>query len=98
VAATDRDEGRKPFGKNPPQTGRMPAEKAADLQMQEELYPGKRQVGDRAPVGTMHGSRAVPAARTHSRTLPNTELEMQDAFDLIVCPQAKAGEVRQKPV
>jgi hypothetical protein len=74
----------------------MPAEKSADLQMQEELDPGKRQVGDHAPVYTMHGSRAVPAARTHSGTLPNTELEMQDACDLIVCPQAKAGEVRQQ--
>jgi hypothetical protein len=37
VAAPDRDEGRKPFGKNPPRTDRVPTEEATDLQMQDEL-------------------------------------------------------------
>jgi hypothetical protein len=30
--------------------------------------------------------------------LPHAELKMQDTFHLMVCPQAKAGEVRQKPL
>jgi release factor family 7 len=96
VAATDRDEGRKPLGKHTPQTGCVPAEEATDLQMQEELYPGKRQVGDRAPVGTMHGSRAVLTARTHGRAPPEAEVKRQPAINPVMDQQAKAGEVRQE--
>jgi hypothetical protein len=39
MATTDRDEGRKPLGKNPLWTGGVPAEEATGLQTQEEPSP-----------------------------------------------------------
>jgi hypothetical protein len=96
VAPPDRDEGRKPLGKNPPRTGRVPTAEAPDLQMQDELGPGQRQVSDRAPVDTMHGSRAVLTARTRGRAPPATEVNMPPAMHPAMGPQAKAGKVRQQ--
>jgi hypothetical protein len=96
MAATDRDEGRKPLGKNPPRTGGLPAEETTDLQRQEELCPGKRQAGNRAPVGTMHRSRTVLTARTRGRAPPAAEVNMPRAINPAMGPQAKTGEMWQE--
>jgi hypothetical protein len=53
VVATDRNEGRKPLGTNPLWTGGVPTEETADLEVQEKLCSGQRQVGNRAPVDAM---------------------------------------------
>jgi hypothetical protein len=50
VAATDRHEGGKLLGKNPPQTGGVPAEEATDLQMDEHPGPRDGYVSDSPPV------------------------------------------------
>ena len=96
MAATDRDEGRKPLGKNPLRTGGVPAEETTDLQRQDQRGPGQRQVGHRASVKTMHRSRTVLTARTHGRAPPAAEVNMPHAIHPAMGPQAKAGEVRQK--
>ena len=96
VAATDRDEGRKPLGKNPLRTGGVPTEETADLQVQDQRGPGQRQVGHRASVDTMHRSRTVLTARTRGRAPPAAEVNMPHAIHPAMGPQAKAGEVRQQ--
>jgi hypothetical protein len=96
VAATDRDEGRKPLGKNPLWTGRLPTEETADLQVQDQRGPGQRHVGHRAPVGTMHRGGAVLTARTHGRPPPAAEVNMPYAMHPAISSQAKAGEVGQQ--
>jgi hypothetical protein len=64
MTATDGNEARKPLGENALWTRRPSAEKATHLQMQEDLRPRYGQVGDRAPVGTMHRGGAVLTTRT----------------------------------
>jgi hypothetical protein len=96
VAATDRDEGRKPLGKNPLWTGSVPTEETADLQVQDKRGSGQRQVGHRALVETMHRARTVLTLRTHGRAPPAAEVHMPHAMHPAMGPQAKAGEVRQQ--
>jgi hypothetical protein len=96
VATTDRDQGRKPLGKNTPRTGGVPAEEATNLQMQEEPCPGKRQVDNRAPIGTTHRSRTVLAARTRGGALPAAEVNLQDATHPTMGPQPEMGEMWQE--
>jgi hypothetical protein len=98
MAVTDRDEGRKPLGKNSLRTGGVPAEETTDLQMQDKPSPGQRQVGYRTPVGTMHRSGAVLTTRTRSRAPPAAEVHMPPAMHPARGPQTKMGEVRQQSV
>jgi hypothetical protein len=93
VPATDRDKGRESLGKNPPRTGRVPAEETTDLQVQDKHDPAQRQVGNGAPVGTMPRSRVVLTARARGRAPPAAEVNMPPAIHPAISPQAKAGKV-----
>jgi hypothetical protein len=98
MAATGSNKGRIPLGKNALRTAGMSAEETTDLQMQEKLRPGNRQVGHRAPVDTVHRSRAVLTARTCGSAPPAAEVNMPYTILPAMGPQAKAGEVRQQSV
>jgi hypothetical protein len=74
----------------------VPTEETTDLQVQEKLCSGQRQVGHRASVDTMHRSRTVLTVRIHGRAPPAAEVNMPHAIHPAMGLQAKAGEVRQK--
>ena len=93
VAPTDRNKGRKPLGKNPPQTGGVPADEATDMEMNEHLGPSDGHVGDRPPVRAVHRGGAVPTAWTRRGTPPGPEVEMPDAINPMIRQWVKRGKV-----